>query len=72
MVQVHANDAFRIRITEDQERWQPTDLLQQIPLVEYDRLLAGDARLPESVRHMSDQSFMALTSKVISAFECTT
>ena len=64
MIQIHVNDAFRVRITEDRERWQPNDLIQQVPLVAYDRLLPGDARLPEGVRHLSDQSFLALTSKV--------
>ena len=63
MLQLHANDAFRVRITEDKQRWQPTDLLQPMPIVAYDTLKSGDARLPETVRSLPENAFIALTSK---------
>lgn len=60
LVQVYPNDAFRVQITEDKDRWQPLDLLLAVPSQTHTAIPAGDSRLPEAVRSLPGDSFVAI------------
>lgn len=62
VVQLYPGDTFRVQITEDKDRWQPLDLLIANPVQSHKLVPAGDAQLPDAIRSLPADSFVAVTS----------